>query len=160
MLPTFAPAKIALAIGAPLARLFFDPQNMIVMRSGRLKPSNLLPYRGQQHNDQQNDVDSHHHAEIVPRNGTPKTFNHSLAESQINDHQDRASVNKAECFAVPPHETADPWLQNLSEHEGCEQLQQNGFERIDRYSTTAFDCEQQADQQGREKHAENVRRRC
>lgn len=40
--PTACAEKITFAIGTPAARLFFDPQKMIVIWSARLNPSRLL----------------------------------------------------------------------------------------------------------------------
>ncbi|MNT78081.1 hypothetical protein D3C72_2172810 [compost metagenome] len=41
--PMFWPAKMALAIGMPLARLFFEPQKVMAISSARSKPRRRLP---------------------------------------------------------------------------------------------------------------------
>ncbi len=82
------PAKMAPAIGTPLARLFFDPQKVMVISSSFLKPSKTAAEHGDaQHERQEHDVDADDDGNIAQRKLMPDAFHDGVTEGEIDDHQ-------------------------------------------------------------------------
>ena len=124
MAPTRCRRRCTLAIGTPLARLFFEPQKTMVISSSREKPSRRAAAGGgEQDGGEQGRVDADHRGERADAgNWCQSPCDHGLAEGEVDDHQDRAAVDEASSTRCRRTKCADPGLQQLPGDEGQQEL--------------------------------------
>ena len=67
----------------------------------------------------------------------PDAFNHRLAECAINNHQDRAAVDRHQDLFVGAHPMADQRLQELAEDKWQQQLGEDLQHRVERNAAMA-----------------------
>ncbi len=90
----------------------------------------------------------------------PQALDDCRAEGEVDDHQDRAAIDRHQDFLLGTDPVADPGLQDLADDEGREQLQQDLLQCIPGEAAMAADGKEQADEQRGQEHAEDVGSRC
>ena len=153
--PTDWPANRTPAIGRPLARLFFEPQNTMVIASARSKPEPAADAGGgQQHRAQQRRVDQQQRRQLRRVHLVPDAVRHALAERGIDHQQDRAAIDQAEQRPVARGPGADPRPRKLAGGERQQKLQHDVADAVRR--EPALGAQQQPGQQRRQHDAEQV----
>ena len=121
------PANSTFAMGTPVARLFFEPQNRMVIRSARLKRNNALD----NHIVAMTMAKSRQSITRTPtrtRQGglPPQSLDNSSAEGHVNDQQYRAAIDEAgesaPALDPPTNQRPDRMTRMQKEQESARQF--------------------------------------
>src|SRR6202034_170263 len=103
------------------------------------------------HGREQRDIDERDLEQISRIDLMPDTVHDAMAESRVNDEQDRAVIHALERARMAGDISADPWPQQLTGDEGHEKLHHDGKNRT-RREVDAVTGEQETGDQGRKEN--------
>ena len=134
--PIMDAGKRMLAIGTPLPRLFFDPQNTMAISSGRENPNRrLAAVTDEQNRRKEHAAENGKDDEVAQPKLVPQPVRGSFSEGIVDDKQDCAAIHETRECAAPVDPFPDPWACHVPHQERDEDLHYDPTDGAERNAT-------------------------